>query len=369
MEITPEKYVELYKKLSPRVTDEELIDTVRRRGEFDPEKRVRTLCLDCVKRGDGEESPCFTCKDSKMTFAHLNSYYGVARVRLMRPSKLTSEMDPLEYLEYYELMRSVFPGNKIPDDWLTCWNHNTSECFCSKMTDKSKNSGFCSGSDTGVQDRKLKEGRAIRERTSLAQNITATINEIIADAKSSKNLTTATETKEIKTMATDIGSAAMPVPTAKHERAMKIADTLEGIADDTREASMRMLSSQLVKLTREPLVALLTRNLGLEDNESSHAKVAMFLKSPLGDAMVSGMLSMGVASLPVKNDIKQLVSRELRLRAMGTAMDEAVDLLMEPFRTVTGQLLSGEASLGLLDSGEKKTLNLEAKTEEKVEVS
>ena len=161
--------------------------------------------------------------------------------------------------------------------------------------------------------------------------------------------------------------ATAPVPTAKHERVMKIADTLEGIADDTREASMRMMSSQLVKLTREPLVALLTRNLGLEDNESSRAKVAMFLKSPLGDAMVSGMLSMGVASLPVKNDIKQLVSRELRLRAMGTAMDEAVDLIMEPFRTVTAQLISGQTSIGLLDSGERETLNLEAKVEERVE--
>ena len=361
MAITPEKYVELYKKLSPRVTDEELITSVRRRGKFDPEKRVRTLCLECVERGVGEESPCSTCKDWKMTFAHINSYYGVERIRLMRPRKAPLEMDPLEYLEYYELMRSVFPGNKIPDDWLTCWNHNTSECSCSKMTDKSKDSGFCSGSDTGVQDRRLKEGRAIRERASLTRNITAAIDEIIADAKSSKNLTTATEIKEIKTMAT------APVPTAKHERVMKIADTLEGIADDTREASMRMMSSQLVKLTREPLVALLTRNLGLEDNESSRAKVAMFLKSPLGDAMVSGMLSMGVASLPVKNDIKQLVSRELRLRAMGTAMDEAVDLIMEPFRTVTGQLLSGEASLGLLGSGERETLNLEAKVEERVE--
>ena len=56
MAITPEKYVELYKKLSPRVTDEELITSMRRRGEFDPEKRVRTLCLECVERGVGEAS-------------------------------------------------------------------------------------------------------------------------------------------------------------------------------------------------------------------------------------------------------------------------------------------------------------------------
>jgi len=364
MAITPEKYVELYKKLSPRVTDEELIADVKRRSAYiyDPKTRIRTLCLDCVEEYETDK-PCYTCNSRRVAFAHLNSPYAARARRLMRPSKPPSMMDPLEYLEYYELMRSVFPGNKIPDDWVTCWSHNNSVCACSNMTDKSKDSGFCSGYRSVMQDQKLKEGRAIRERTNLTRNITAAINEIIADAKSSKNLTTATETKEIKTMAT------APVPTAKHERVMKIADTLEGIADDTREASMRMMSSQLVKLTREPLVALLTRNLGLEDNESSRAKVAMFLKSPLGDAMVSGMLSMGVASLPVKNDIKQLVSRELRLRAMGTAMDEAVDLIMEPFRTVTGQLLSGEASLGLLGSGEKETLNLEAKTEEKVEVS
>lgn len=44
------------------------------------------------------------------------------------------------------------------------------------------------------------------------------------------------------------------------------------------------------------------------------------------------------------------------------------DLFMEPFRTVTAQLISGQASIGLLDSGERDTLNLEAKVEERVEV-
>lgn len=56
------------------------------------------------------------------------------------------------------------------------------------------------------------------------------------------------------------------------------------------------------------------------------------------------------------------------MRTMGTAMDEAADLFMEPFRTVTAQLISGQASIGLLDSGERDTLNLEAKVEERVEV-
>jgi hypothetical protein len=164
-------------------------------------------------------------------------------------------------------------------------------------------------------------------------------------------------------------SEAKPVSVATQQRVMKVAETIDTIVDDTKSASVRAAASQFVKLTREPLVAALTRGLGMEDNETSRAAAARFLRSPLGDALVSGMLSMGVTALPVKGNLKNEISKELRIRAMSTAMDETVDLIMGPFRTVTGQLLQGGIELNLLEEGTPNTLKLETHIAEKVEVT
>jgi len=452
MEIKPEDYVKKLKEISAKYSDADLITDVNsKKGyAFDPERRVRCLCFYCLE--DIDREACGECFGKGILFVALNSGWGYRQSKLLKPSaNPINEMTSSEYLEYHELLLSLYPESLDKSKWEPCSNHNETRCNCvvsrqvrsgiflktmklspahldkieagrairnrAKMVETAVKrpsispSGMsplefleyyeqkikehpdkaggawslcldhgyencaCSGSEEGEdsgfvhmgtaespvvisQNKRLAEGRALRESNRISE-------ELIKHAKDQTKVPykIAYPTSEIRM------NPPSPKPTtATADRVNKIAMAIDSIADDTLEASMRMMSSQLVKLTREPLVALLTRNLGLEDNESSRAKVAMFLKSPLGDAMVSGMLSMGVASLPVKNDIKQLVSRELRLRAMGTAMDEAVDLIMEPFRTVTGQLLSGEASLGLLGSGERETLNLEAKVEERVEV-
>jgi len=187
-----------------------------------------------------------------------------------------------------------------------------------------------------------------------------------------KAITTSTSTdiklKE-KEMNKSNDSEAKPVSVATQQRVMKVAETIDTIVDDTKSASVRAAASQFVKLTREPLVAALTRGLGMEDNETSRAAAARFLRSPLGDALVSGMLSMGVTALPVKGNLKNEISKELRIRAMSTAMDETVDLIMGPFRTVTGQLLQGGIELNLLEEGTPNTLKLETHIAEKVEVT
>lgn len=188
-----------------------------------------------------------------------------------------------------------------------------------------------------------------------------------------KTITTSTDIKlkeqNMMNMNNKSDSEAKPVSVATQQRVMKVAETIDTIVDDTKSASVRAAASQFVKLTREPLVAALTRGLGMEDNETSRAAAARFLRSPLGDALVSGMLSMGVTALPVKGNLKNEISKELRIRAMSTAMDETVDLIMGPFRTVTGQLLQGGIELNLLEEGTPNTLKLETHIAEKVEVT
>lgn len=275
-----------------------------------------------------------------------------------RPSISPSGMPPLEFLEYYEQKIKEHP-DKAGGAWSLCLDHGYENCACSG-SEEGEDSGFVhmGTAESPVvisQNKRLAEGRALRESNRISE-------ELIKHAKD--------QTKVPYKIAYPTSEIRMNPPSPKAttvDRVNKIATALDSIADDTMEASMRAAASQFVKLTREPLVAALTSGLGMEDNATSRAKVAKFLKSPLGDALVSGMLSAGVASLPVRADLKSGIAKELRVRAMGTAMDEAADLFMEPFRTVTAQLISGQTSIGLLDSGERETLNLEAKVEERVE--
>jgi hypothetical protein len=77
-----------------------------------------------------------------------------------------------------------------------------------------------------------------------------------------KAITTSTSTdiklKE-KEMNKSNDSEAKPVSVATQQRVMKVAETIDTIVDDTKSASVRAAASQFVKLTREPLVAALTR--------------------------------------------------------------------------------------------------------------
>lgn len=363
MEIKPEDYVKKLKEISAKYSDAELINDVEKRGcDFEADKRVRCLCFDCLE--DLTRETCPSCFGKKILFVTLDGGWvekarAIQKSKITRPSKDPPSMTPLEFLEYYEQKIKEHP-DKAGGAWALCLDHNRSTCACSgSKYYEGKDSGFVDmGSpDSRVvisQNKILDEGRALREANRISE-------ELIKHAKN--------QTKVPYSTSEVIMSTPTPKPAAATaDRVNKIAMAIDSIADDTLEASMRAAASQFVKLTREPLVAALTSGLGMEDNATSRAKVAKFLKSPLGDALVSGMLSAGVASLPVRADLKSGIAKELRVRAMGTAMDEAADLFMEPFRTVTAQLISGQASIGLLDSGEHETLNLEAKVEERVAV-
>lgn len=111
----------------------------------------------------------------------------------------------------------------------------------------------------------------------------------------------------------------------------KIVQTVK--ADGT-EAAWRVAGSQLVKLTRDPLVALLTRHLG-DDDPSIRAKIAKFLETEIGMALISSIISVCISTVPgVNNDVTSRLAKELRIRALAGVGDLAAEVLMGPLRTI-----------------------------------
>ena len=78
----------------------------------------------------------------------------------------------------------------------------------------------------------------------------------------------------------------------------------ETLEVDATEAAWRLAGSQFVKLAKEPIVAL-SRHLG-PDDESMRGKIAAFLDTRLGAAILSGVLSAGLSAMPLPpNDVAQ----------------------------------------------------------------
>ncbi len=152
-------------------------------------------------------------------------------------------------------------------------------------------------------------------------------------------------------------------------------DNLKGagtvLEGDARDAAFRLAGKQFVKLTREPLVALLAGHLG-KDDPAIRAKISDFLDTDLGGALVATLLSLGLSMLPagVGGDTPPRLARELRVQAMTDVGDVVADLLMGPLRQVIGDLLRGEElkalpaeSVGLTKVPELGTPGVEAPAE------
>lgn len=160
-----------------------------------------------------------------------------------------------------------------------------------------------------------------------------------SDADRDAHTKTTTPTQGVGTMITYPTTyqkeSPMPAPESKTAAALK---TLEV---DATEAAWRLAGSQFVKLTKEPIVALLSRHLG-PDDASLRAKIAAFLDTELGTALLSGMLSVGLSAMPLPaNNVSQQLSRELRVKSMSLAADSIADVLMGPLRHVAVMYLQG----------------------------
>lgn len=114
-------------------------------------------------------------------------------------------------------------------------------------------------------------------------------------------------------------------------RTQQVLATLE---HDAHDAAWRLAGSQFVKLMRDPLVGLLSRHLAPGD-ESMRARIAAFLDTEIGAAMLSAMLSAALSALPrAAGPVPDRLARELRVRAMTDAGDVVADLVMGPLRQV-----------------------------------
>jgi len=115
----------------------------------------------------------------------------------------------------------------------------------------------------------------------------------------------------------------------------------EEIEKDARDAAFRLAAKQFSKLAREPIVAALARNLGPND-PSMRGKVSDFLDTELGEAIVTGMLALGLSAMPkIMGETQDRMSKELRVKAMVDAGDIVADLLMAPLRQALGDLIRG----------------------------
>lgn len=105
---------------------------------------------------------------------------------------------------------------------------------------------------------------------------------------------------------------------------------------DAQEAALRLAAKQLVKLTREPLVALLSRHFG------SDSAAKTFLDSELGKLVLTSLLSLALPMLPKQvGELPGRLSQELRIAAMAEAGDMVADVIMGPLREVISTHLQG----------------------------
>lgn len=123
----------------------------------------------------------------------------------------------------------------------------------------------------------------------------------------------------------------------------KNSPLIDTLKTDATDAAWRTAGSQFVKLTREPLVGLLTRHLAPGD-DAFRAKMAAFLETELGGAIVASLLAAALSALPATTgEVPQKLARELRVRAMSDAGDVLADLLMGPLRQVIALYLQDPA--------------------------
>ena len=116
------------------------------------------------------------------------------------------------------------------------------------------------------------------------------------------------------------------------------------VEEDAKNAATRLAGKQFQKMTREPLVAFLAGQLGPND-PAVRAKVAAFLETDLGGALLAELLSLGLGLIPdgVSGDLPKVLSRELRVQAMADVGGVVADLLTDPLRKVISDMIKDVA--------------------------
>ena len=116
---------------------------------------------------------------------------------------------------------------------------------------------------------------------------------------------------------------------------------MKTLAADADAAAWRVAGNQLVKLVKEPAVALLQRGLGGEGDDTLREKIARFLDTEIGVALFSALISTGLLVLPTNDPIVKRLAQELRIKFMAGAGDVVADVFMGPLRQVAAMYLQG----------------------------
>lgn len=189
----------------------------------------------------------------------------------------------------------------------------------------------------------------------------ADLDQVQKNFEETQRLLAAYKTREDERLIAEARGTAM---TQKSESEKTLAQKLaaspaiQTLKIDATDAGWRLAGSQFVKLTKEPLVALLSQHLGPED-ESLRARIAAFLDSEIGAGLLAGVLSAGLSAMPTAaGSVQQQLARELRVKSMATVGDVLADILMGPLRTVAVMYLQAPAPGGPAQLEEARTGNV-----------
>lgn len=132
------------------------------------------------------------------------------------------------------------------------------------------------------------------------------------------------------------GKATTMATTETKTRTQRIKATLKA---DATDAGIRVAATQFVRLARDPLVAMLSRHLAPED-EAVRGKIAAFLATDAGTALLTGVLSLALSAVPAGAGTQaERIARELRVSSMSSAGDLVLEVVMQPLRQVMSMYL------------------------------
>lgn len=182
-------------------------------------------------------------------------------------------------------------------------------------------------------------------KTQKPAEVKAPINQTNAAQNADEDLLTANADVHATTDVTTTDSAQKNEDPVMSNQNNTILSTLQ---NDAKDAAWRTAGSQFVKLARDPLVGLLSRHLAPGD-ECMRAKIAMFLQTDVGTALLSAILALGLSAMPQNmGPVPERLAKELRVKSMADMGDLVAEVVMGPLRQVIALYLQDPGGIAAL---------------------
>lgn len=125
-----------------------------------------------------------------------------------------------------------------------------------------------------------------------------------------------------------------------------------------KDAHSRVEARQIIRLIRDPLILSLSMRLSKndEDRQELTVKLAEFLKSPFGEALLFGFTGVVIhtkafGSLGIGGEKSEL-SRELMVQGVASAEDAGIEMVVAPMREILAGVIAGVPSFSSALSGD-----------------